>query len=134
MDEKNKLIQWIKEHKKQLLIAGICVTTLIVLILRNKNKELLKAMWEKLKVKIEPASENIVHIVVEKTTVTPVPAPTKLVIDEPSIPFEVRRHIRTLPEGLKASPGKIVSAFEYNIILTERQTWVDSYTKGGNVA
>ncbi len=55
-------------------------------------------------------------------------------LDEPSIPFEVRRHIRTLPEGWKASPGKIVSAFEYNIILTERQTWVDSYTKGGNVA
>ena len=134
MNEKNKMIQWIKEHKKQLLIAGICVTTLIVTILGIKNKDLLKAIWGNLKAKIEPASEKVVHIVAEKTTATSVPAPTKLVSDDPSIPFEVRRHIRTLPEGWKASPDKIAAALEYSIILTERQTWVDSYIKGGDVA
>ena len=134
MNEKNKMIQWIKEHKKQLLIAGICVTTLIVTILGIKNKDLLKAIWGNLKAKIDPASEKVVHIVAEKTTVTSVPASTILVSDDPSIPFEVRRHIRTLPEGWKASSEKIASALEYNIILTERQTWVDSYIKGGDVA
>ena len=37
--EKNGFIAWVKEHKVQLLLAGISVTTLLLTIIGLKNKD-----------------------------------------------------------------------------------------------
>ena len=37
MSEKHKFVDWIKAHKKQLLIAGISVTAMIGIIIGLKN-------------------------------------------------------------------------------------------------
>ena len=50
----------------------------------------------------------------------------------PSTPFEVGKHPRNLPEGWTPSPEKIASALENGFELSERQTWVRTFTKGGN--
>ena len=54
--------------------------------------------------------------------------------DSASIPYMVREHIRTLPNGYHASPEKIAEAAKKNIILLDGQTLVNSYPKGGIVA
>lgn len=51
-------------------------------------------------------------------------------IDSIMSSYEVRRHIRNLPRGWKASPEKIATALENNIVLQQGQTWVDTYEKG----
>ncbi len=51
-----------------------------------------------------------------------------------TLPFEVRRHIRNLPDGWHASPEKIAEALKNSIILMDGQTWVNSYMKGGVAA
>lgn len=42
MNEKHKFVNWVKDHKKQLLIAGISVTAVIGIIIGLKNKEAIK--------------------------------------------------------------------------------------------
>ena len=37
MEDRKSLIRWIKDHKKQLIIAGISIGTLILIILGIKN-------------------------------------------------------------------------------------------------
>ena len=83
---------------------------------------------------VEPSTEKISGTLTQAATEIPTGTPTLLLSNDIRVPQEVRRHIRTLPEGWKASPEKIASALEYNIILTERQTWVDSYIKGSDIA
>ena len=51
--EKKSFIAWVKEHKPQLLLAGLSVTTIIMTILGIKNKEALSALWDSLKKQIE---------------------------------------------------------------------------------
>lgn len=51
--EKKSFIAWVKEHKTQLLLAGVSVTTIIMTILGIKNKEAISTLWESLKKEIE---------------------------------------------------------------------------------
>mgnify|MGYP004517044879 FL=1 len=51
--EKNSVISWIKEHKSQLLLAGISVTTVILTVMGIKNRETLTDLWKSLKKQIE---------------------------------------------------------------------------------
>ena len=133
MKEKNKLILWIKEHKKQLVFAGISITTLAAVVLGIKNKEKLMELWDTLKESIKPTIN--VSVTVNVTIINvPAEAPTVLMSDDPSVPLEVSRHIRNLPEGWHASPEKIAAAREMNIVLQEGQTWVENYTKGESAA
>lgn len=134
MEERRKLINWVKEHKKELIIAGISVTALILLILGIKHRAEIKALWESLK---RAAPETAVRM--SKAAVEVPPEPLKDVIaavalNSETLPFEVRRHIRNLPDGWHASPEKIAEALKNSIILMDGQTWVDSYMKGGVAA
>ena len=43
--KKKELIKWIKNHKKQLIFAGISITTLVCIILGIKNKDTLAELW-----------------------------------------------------------------------------------------
>lgn len=51
--EKNELIAWVKAHKKQLLLTGISVSTLIMTILGIKNKDAINTLWKSLIEEIE---------------------------------------------------------------------------------
>ena len=51
--EKNSAIAWVKEHKLQLLLAGVSITTVILTVMGIKNKDVLTDLWESLKKQIE---------------------------------------------------------------------------------
>ncbi|MEE0505311.1 MAG: hypothetical protein UDL61_01815 [Ruminococcus callidus] len=130
MKEQNQIIQWIKAHKKQLILAGIGIAAVIALVLGIKNKDMLKALWASLKGAVEPTAERISDAVTTTVTEIPTETPALLLSNDPCVPQEVRRHIRNLHEGWHASPEKLAAAREMGIILQEGQTWVDNYMKG----
>lgn len=136
MEDRKSLIRWIKGHKKQLIIAGISIGTLILIILGIKNRAAIKAVWDSLKGKhpTAKAAEEVAKVV---TDIPPAPASeivTAVVSNSETLPFEVSRHIRNLPDGWHASPEKVAEALKNSIILMDGQTWVDSYVKGGVAA
>lgn len=51
--DQNGFIDWVKEHKVQLLLAGISVTTLLLTIVGLKNKDAIIELWNSLKEEIE---------------------------------------------------------------------------------
>lgn len=53
---KNSFVDWLKSHKKQLILAGISISTLIALFVGIKNKDSLEKLWNVLKEKIENAN------------------------------------------------------------------------------
>lgn len=130
MKEQSQIIQWIKAHKKQLILAGIGIAALIALVLGIKNKDTLKALWASLKGAVEPTAERISDAVTTTATEIPAETPALLLSNDPCVPQEVRRHIRNLHEGWHASPEKLAAAREMGILLQEGQTWVDNYMKG----
>lgn len=137
MEERKGLIRWIKEHKKELLIAGISIGALILIVLGIKNKDEIMALWNTLRKVPKQPTVNVTETVRKVTTEYPIEPvqPVQDVFDavsskSDSLPFEVSRHIRNLPEGWHASPEKIAEALENNIILMDGQTWVERYMKG----
>lgn len=145
-DQKNGFIKWIKANKKELIIAGVSITTIIGIIVVIINKDSIMALWESLRkrventpVKISTASREIIECVVhEPAQVVEVVSATEI-IKFPSnhnvqVPFEVCDHIRNLPDGWHASAKKITTAAVYGYDLKPGQTWVDTYTKGVSVA
>lgn len=51
--EKAGFLQWIKEYKKQLALAGVSVVALITMVLGLKNKDSIAKLWESLKELVE---------------------------------------------------------------------------------
>ena len=134
MEERNSLIDWIKEHKRELILAGISIGTLILIVLGIKNREAIKAVWDSLKATVKQPTTKVTEAV-QKVIVEIPPEPiqetvTVIVSNLENLPSEVRRHIRNLPDGYHASPKKIAEALENNIILMDGQTWVEGYVKG----
>ena len=75
MEDRKSLIRWIKDHKKQLIIAGISIGTLILIILGIKNRAAIKAVWDSLKGVVKhptaKAAEEVAKVV---TDIPPAPA------------------------------------------------------------
>ena len=138
MEERKGLIRWIKEHKKELIIAGISIATLVLIVLGIKNRETLAALWDSLREVAKEPTAKIAGPVIKVATEIPQDSAQEVIVvmtsNSDTLPFEVSRHIRNLPEGWHASPEKIAEALKNNIILMEGQTWVDSYMKGGAAA
>lgn len=55
-EDKKSFLMWIKAHKKQLIIIGISIPTLIAIVLGWKNKSTLKNFFEELKEEVEKAN------------------------------------------------------------------------------
>lgn len=70
---------------------------------------------------VTPTTVNAAEVVIEPTE--------KIVRSLPQGPFEVTDHIRNLPEGWRASAGKIATAAEHGYELLPGQTWVERYVK-----
>ena len=142
MEERVSLIRWIKENKKELMYAGLSVAALILLVLGIKHRDAIKAVWESLTnaLKGPPVSttnQAPVRMADIATTTTagispePIQVAMNTVSNSDCFPFEVRGHIRNLPNGWHASPGKLQEALVNDIVLSDGQTWVGSYLKGG---
>lgn len=53
MEDKKGFIAWIKAHKKQLILAGISITTVIAIVVGIKNKSEIIKLWNALQEKIK---------------------------------------------------------------------------------
>ena len=127
--EQKTLIQWIREHKKEIAIAGISITALVGLVLGIKNKGAMEVFCNALKnndSKI-PIKTEAPRITEQVSSIESVVIPMHREYKEP---FEVSSHIRNLHEGWKASPEKLERAAAYGIDLLPGQTLVEGYTKG----
>ncbi len=156
-----RAIQWVKAHWKGLLIAGVSVTTLLLII-----KHILETEDQA----DSPVTEtddflpnnlpdfdlpDVSDDTEELSDDMPVLDPevyNKAAEDEPLTspvfevicsteadesekpPFEVSPHIRNLPEGWHASSAKREEAEENGFELEEGQTWVSRYTKRSEAA
>ena len=138
MEDRKSLIQWIKDHKKQLIIAGISIGTLIMIILGIKNRAAIRAVWDSLKEVVKhPTAKPAEEVEKVVTEISPAPAAeivTAVKSNSEMVPFEVSRHIRNLPNGWHASPEKVAEAQKNNINISEGQTWVKNHMWGGAAA
>ena len=139
-DQKTGFIEWVKAHKKQLTITGISTLAIIGIVLGIKNKDAIIELWDSLQKLISksPSETPTFSTPAPKTmeiqsTMSEIVAETKEVTrayTPSTIPFNVKDHLRNLPEGWHASPEKIAEAELLGIELLPNQTLVNSYTKG----
>lgn len=136
-EQKSKFIKWVKEHKKELILAGVSLAAIILAI---RNRDSITMLWEYLKKSIEKPQTKIPpnsYGDMEKITVFPT-APMVSIpeahLETTKIPVNVREHIRNLPNGYHPSPEKIAEAIERDILLNPNQTLVKSYIRECNVA
>lgn len=145
MKEQNKFLAWVKAHKKELIIAGVSIATIIAIILGYKNRKQLMALWATLQGAISKAPditpvavEAVEKVTEEVAPIVEVIEPVKLIVVDANnihqIPHEVSKHIRNLPQGWHPSAEKIATAAENGIQLLPNQTWVVDYMKGGVAA
>jgi predicted acylesterase/phospholipase RssA len=135
-NEKKTFVDWIKEHKKELIIAGVSIAAIIAVIIGIKNQKALEEAWASLRKLVEKAPETMpVAKSVPDTDVSPVKEIVEInIISADRIPHDVVEHIRNLPEGWKASAQKIATAAEHGYNLLPGQTWVEAYKTGGMAA
>lgn len=140
MYEKKTAVSWIKEHKKELIIAGVSLAGIIALIVGLKNQDQIIVALELLKRMISKSSASLNT---EKVIAIPVKAvapieiqecPVKHSIPADTLPFSVSSHLRNLHEGWNPSAEKLALAAEHGYDLKKGQTWVEEYMKGGLVA
>lgn len=131
MSEKHKFVDWVKAHKKQLLIAGVSVTAIIGIIIGLKNKESIKELWEALENSLSKTPEKLPESITIVQTAPPVieeVIPVRL-YTSPQEPFDVSQHIRNLSGSRHHSIEKAAEAAALGIDLLPHQTLVDTYTK-----
>lgn len=132
MEENKKgFVDWVKDHKKQLLVAGISVTAIIGTIIGLKNKEAISELWETLEKIISKTPEKLPESINIAQAVPPVfeePTPVRL-YTSPQESFGVSQHIRKLSGGRHNSAEKAAEAAALGIDLLPHQTLVDAYTK-----
>lgn len=130
-ESKKGFFAWVNVHKKQLILAGVSITTLVGIIWGIKNKDALAELWAPLAecVKKTPVSTaTAAH-----TTPAPILAaesvlPTRA-YTPPTEAFDVRRHVRTMAARKHHSAAKAAEASALGIDLLPNQTLVGPYTK-----
>lgn len=144
MDEEKKgFMAWVKEHKKELILAGVSIGVIIAIVLGIKKKDALMELWETMKASIKKPVAPVREIPVTAPTIPVISVaevkelPVAEVVDSSRViqyPFDVSDHIRNLHPGWKASAEKLAEAERLGIVLQPGQTLVDAYTKGGIAA
>ncbi len=130
IDTKNDFIAWIKTHKKQLILAGIGITTIIGTILVFKNNDILE-IWDSLNKKLinVPDEPQLTSLSISDKALSPNTTIPIKTCPSPTVPIDVRGHIRRLPAGHCHSPEKEIEAANLGINLPLNQTIVNPYTK-----
>lgn len=131
MAEKEVLIDWIKKHKKKLILAGVSVPVILALIIEIKNRdEIIKALKSLIKLADETSQKvtdptiftNLDDMSIQETIDFNASKVEANLID-------VCSHIRNLHEGWTPSEEKVESAVQMGYELNPNQTWVKKYTK-----
>lgn len=134
--EKRIFVAWVKEHEKELIIAGVSITTIIAIIIGIKNHKALEEAWIFLRKLVEKTPEAISteeSIPIEEVGPVKDIVGINIVTDD-RISHDVVEHLRNLPEGWKASVDKIETAAKHGYDLMPGQTWVKAYRIGDEVA
>ena len=118
--KENKLKNWIKSHKSELLIVGCVVITAVGAAILIKNYEKTTIIISK---EIKEAIPCATDILFETSSTCPSENSTTLKI------IDVREHLRTLPNGCHPSPQKVSEAIHAGIDLADNQTLVAAYQK-----
>ena len=124
MEKENKLIRWIKKHKKAIAAAvggAALIGGGIALANHLSNMNSVQTLTDTFQTTTE---NNLISAEVTTTTVRQVATD----------PYEVSKHLRNLHEGWHPSAEKIASAAANGFELGEGQTWVDTFTKGTGAA
>lgn len=131
MEEKEVLIDWIKKHKKKLILAGVSVPVILALIIGIKNRDELVKAWKSLTKFADKTSQRITDTTISaEWDNAPVLETTDFNIPTMELDLiNVRSHIRNLHEGQTPSEEKIMSATQRGYELKSDQTWVEEYTK-----
>ena len=127
-EEKKVFTEFVKEHKKAIVIGAVTVFTVVVGLVIFKNRMAIKAALSTFNTKV--AVTKSLKIPMDVLPVSPevVEACTAEVL--PSCrTINVREHLRNLPGGWNASQSKVNLAAQYGVTLGEHQTLVNSYTK-----
>ena len=135
--EKKSLVKWIKEHKTQLIIAGISITTIVAIILGIKNRQTLEEAWSSLKrvaEKVPDKSQSVCKCIETVQEVPKASVTNESIIQITRIPHDVSEHVRNLPSGYKASAEKLALAAERGLDLLPGQIIVEAYRTGGFAA
>lgn len=131
MEKKKNFIEWVKAHKKQLILAGISITVVIGFAIKIKNDEFLMEVWEKLKTQLKAHSSNEDSLVqiefFQETFVEDVVTKSTYIMKEQTI--NVKQHIRNLAENCKPSAEKKLEAAKQGIELLDNQTIVNAHTR-----
>ncbi len=140
-DKKNQIIEWIKNNKKKLIIAGVSITTILVVCLGLKKHEELEAAFASLKKLVDKTSTPNEDFACDGTTALSIACTCEDIVEIQNdivpicrTPHDVSEHIRNLHEGYKPSQEKIIEAARKGIPLEDGQTLVDAYRTGINVA
>ena len=122
--EKKDLIDFLKEHKKSIVIGATTLCTLVagVFILKNR-KNIINAIG------VKEIIDKSMEIYEDVVPVLPETIEASIDSDVPKKIINVREHLRNLPNNYNASQSKIDLAAQYGITLAEHQTWVNSYPK-----
>lgn len=105
IDTKNDFIAWIKTHKKQLILASIGITTIIGTILVFKDNDILEISDSLNKKLINvPNEPQLTSLSIPDKALSPNPTIPIKICPSPTMPINVRRHIRTLLVGHCHSP------------------------------
>ncbi len=132
MEDKQKGgIAWARAHKKQLLLAGVSVTTIIGIVVGLKNKDTIMDLWVSLEKSIQKAPEKlpVALNIAQAGPLAPKEAIPVRAHTSPKKAFHVRQHIRRLSGGKHHSAKKAAEAAALGISLLPNQTLVDTYTK-----
>ena len=123
-EHQSALLEWVKLHKKHLIIAGVSIAALIAIIVGLKAKDDLANLSNTLEKSLEKTPDNLPE---------PLPNVQPLCLVRPYTcpqePFPVSQHIRTLSDGKHHSAAKAAEAAALGITLLPNQTLVNPYTK-----
>ena len=116
---KNKMTfsEWLRKHKKAIIITGTGAAVVVGGILAWKKWTEISEFVEILR----PSRKENVSLTEVIDTIPSLMEDTKT---QEVIMFPVRGFVRNLPEGYHPSPFKIATAAENGFELGENQTWV----------
>lgn len=96
-EQKKRFIEWIKAHKKELLIAGISITAIIAAVLVYRNHESIVTLWDTSKKTLQKTSVSELSVATPAAKVdlvTPTTVNAAEVVIEPT-----EKIVRSLPQG-----------------------------------
>lgn len=130
-ESKKGFLMWVKAHKKQLILAGVSITTIVGIILGIKNKDAIEELWTSLAKTVKKVPTSATTSMPVSTVPVTVPEVDLQIrpYTHPTEVFDVSRHVRTMAAGKHHSAAKAAEAAALGIDLLPNQTLVGPYTK-----